>query len=68
MAQEQTLKQIVGSTNDDTTSMYTIIRSIGATHGGFPVRKLRNDRIPKGYELVGYANNHTELHAVMFPN
>lgn len=47
---------------------YIIIRSIGATHGGFPVRKLRNDRIPKGYELVGYANNHAELKAIMFPN
>ena len=44
---------------------YIILRSIGAKHTGFPVRKLRNNTVPAGYELLGYANSKAELFAIL---
>ncbi len=48
------------------TAKYMVIRSKGATHGGFPIRNTRNT-IPAGYELMGYATTKAELYAIMFP-
>lgn len=45
---------------------YMVIRSIGAKHTGFPIRN--RDKVPNGYQLMGYANNTTELKTILFPN
>lgn len=57
---------------------YIILRSVGSTHPGFPIRNrsmttvgypIENKRwsLKPGYEIIGYANNETEVKAIIFP-
>lgn len=55
-------------TPNSRTARYMVIRSNGATHGGFPIRNKPCKAVPKGYQLMGYANTREELSAIMFPN
>jgi hypothetical protein len=58
---------------------YIILRSVGSKHPGFPIRNrsmttkgypIENKRwsLKPGYEIVGYANNDSEIKAILFPN
>lgn len=55
--------------NTNRQAKYMVIRSNGAKHNGFPIRNRRKDnKIPNGYQLMGYANTQAELKAIIFPN
>lgn len=44
---------------------YKVIRSNGASHGGFPIP--HHKPVPAGYQLMGFASNYGELQKIMFP-
>lgn len=52
--------------NTNRTTKYMVIRSNSSKHNGFPIRN-RNE-VPKGYQLMGYANTRDELMSICFPN
>lgn len=52
--------------NTNRQAKFMVIRSNGSKHTGFPIRN--RPQVPKGYQLMGHANNTTELKAILFPN